>query len=80
MIIIFGTRNRYTLSKPGETLPNACPNCGNHLVLKDHKTWGTLFFLPIFPVHTIGKLYECTSCKKAYRSELRDQLVNPQKN
>jgi zinc-ribbon family len=77
MFIIFGTRNRLTNVSPGETLPGSCPGCRGDLVLKENKTWFTLFFMPIFPITSKGKFYQCTRCEGTYKSEAKQYLVNP---
>jgi hypothetical protein len=77
MFIIFGTRGRLTLANPSETLPQACPGCKGDLVLKENKTWFTLFFLPIFPITSKGQFYQCNRCEGAYKSEAREYLVQP---
>jgi hypothetical protein len=78
MIIIFGTRRRLTVVNPGETLASSCPHCSGDLVLKENKTWFTLFFLPIFPVNSNGTFYHCNRCDGAYKSEAREYFVTQQ--
>jgi ssDNA-binding Zn-finger/Zn-ribbon topoisomerase 1 len=77
MFIIFGTRGRLTNASPSEVLHGSCPGCRGDLVLKENKTWFTLFFMPIFPITSKGKFYQCNRCEGAYKSEAREYLVKP---
>lgn len=76
MFIIFGTRGRLSVANPQDTLQSACPHCRGNLVLKENKTWFTLFFLPIFPITTNGRFYHCGQCDSAYKAEARQHLVS----
>jgi hypothetical protein len=76
MFIIFGTRGRLTVANPADTLSSSCQTCKGDLVLKENKTWFTLFFMPIFPISTNGRFYHCDRCNAAYKAEAREYLRN----
>lgn len=75
-MIIFGTKGRIKRSSKNETLPKACPQCGNDLDLSELKKWFTLYFIPIFPYSHIDTFYYCKECESSYKEEFRNQLLS----
>ncbi|HEX6426483.1 MAG TPA: hypothetical protein VF008_02310 [Niastella sp.] len=69
-MIIFGTRT--SSYRKNNAISSQCSHCGNPASI--HLQFATryfhIFWIPIFPIGTIG-LSECTHCKKAmYRNEM----------
>jgi rubredoxin len=68
MFFILGARDRETIIASGYFL---CPNCGQ-LRLYKHKRlarYFTLYFLPIFPLQSLGEVIQCQTCQHTYRLE-----------
>jgi len=79
MFIIFGTRGiKHTVSD-SEVLYNSCPNCNDgNLVNKLYRRWFTLFFIPVIPLDTMDRFYECDRCKSAYVENIKNLLQQSQ--
>lgn len=80
MFIIFGTRGiKHTVSE-SPVLTNSCPNCAKgNLVNKLYRRWFTLFFIPVIPLDTMDRFYECDSCKSAYNETIKTILQRSEK-
>ena len=68
MFVLLGARDREVVISSGYFL---CPACGQ-LRLYKHKRlarYFTLYFLPIFPLQTLGEVVECQTCQHTYRFE-----------
>ena len=65
MILIWGTRGRTATLSNGEFF---CPDCnGRHsYALQEVKRWFTFFFIPIFPMGSLGEYVECGRCRATY--------------
>ncbi|AXT62109.1 zinc-ribbon domain-containing protein [Aquimarina sp. AD10] len=75
MFIIFGTRGLKHTVSDSPVLSNSCPNCNNgSLVNKLYRRWFTLFFIPVIPLDTVDRFYECDSCKSAYNESIKTIL------
>ncbi|TSE07997.1 MULTISPECIES: TerB family tellurite resistance protein [Aquimarina] len=79
MFIIFGTRGiKHTVSE-SPVLSNSCPNCNDgNLVNKLYRRWFTLFFIPVIPLDTVDRFYECDRCKSAYNESIKTVLQRSQ--
>ena len=67
-MIIWGSKG---VTKVGGTGEFHCPVCGDarpytHKILK---RYFTLYFIPLFPMETIGEYVECTSCQGTFKTE-----------
>jgi len=74
MFFILGARDREIIIASGYFV---CPNCG-HLRLYKHKRlarYFTVYFLPIFPLQSLGEVIQCQTCQHAYRLEELQQLA-----
>ncbi len=79
MFIIFGTRGLKHTVKDSPVLSNSCPNCNNgNLQNKLYRRWFTLFFIPVIPLDTVDRFYECDSCKSAYNENIKTILQKSQ--
>lgn len=60
-MIIFGWRNRLRALAQGVFF---CPvdRSARGGVLLEARRWFTLFFIPVFPIRTVGRAVECTTC------------------
>jgi hypothetical protein len=67
-MIIWGTKCRNKVLNSGQF---HCPTCGTRMYkgLRVAK-WFTLYFIPVFPMETLGDYVECQSCKQTFRSEV----------
>ncbi|HPF10913.1 MAG TPA: zinc-ribbon domain-containing protein [Flavobacteriaceae bacterium] len=75
MFIIFGTRGIKHQIKESEVLSNACPNCNNgDLIHKRYRRWFTLFFIPVIPLDSLDRFYECSRCRSAYKESIKNIL------
>ena len=79
MFIIFGTRGlKHTVSE-SPVLSNSCPNCNRgNLVNKLYRRWFTLFFIPVIPLDTVDRFYECDKCGSAYNESIKTILQKSQ--
>ncbi len=74
MIFILGARDRETVIGSGYFL---CPAC-RQLRLYKHKRlarYFTIYFLPIFPLQSLGEMIECQTCQHVYRLEEVRQIT-----
>lgn len=79
MFIVFGTRGIKHSVSNSPVLSNSCPNCNNgNLVHKLYRRWFTLFFIPVIPLDSMDKFYECDSCKSAYNEGVKELLNQSQ--
>ncbi len=76
MLKIFGKHGRITNAEIPEVLTSCCPACGYDLTLKELKTWFMLFFVPVVPVSTIDKFYQCDRCKSSYKVESKSAILH----
>ena len=69
MILIWGTRGRTKAVDQGDFY---CPDCASRkdYDLQEVKRWFTFFFIPIFPMNTLGQYVECSSCKATYNERV----------
>lgn len=75
MFIIFGTTGLKTKVKDEQPLINSCPNCSGDLLFKKYTRWFTLFFIPVFPINTMDRFYECNNCNSAYAQKIKSILA-----
>ncbi len=68
MIVIFGARDRETVIASGYFL---CPACGQLRPYKHKRLarYFAIYFLPIFPLQSLGEMIECQTCQHGYRLE-----------
>ncbi len=69
MLIIFGTRARQSEVGSGEF---TCPRCGakRQYVRKKVNRVFTLYFIPLFPMGTLGEFVECQTCHTTFKPEV----------
>ncbi|MEM9319917.1 MAG: TerB family tellurite resistance protein [Pseudomonadota bacterium] len=69
MILIWGTRGRTSEVYSGDFY---CPDCCGQkgFALQEVKRWFTFFFIPIFPINTLGKYVECGDCKSTFNERV----------
>src|SRR5438309_1545648 len=77
-IILFGSRG-IVGGDNAPPLQAKCPRCGTEtaIVGKSHRTWFTLFFIPIIPIGGKKRFSECTHCNAQFPvpiEELRKRL------
>lgn len=75
MILIWGSR--VMMKKVGEGTfysPAAGRDATYHL--KQARRWFTLFFIPIFPMKTIGTFVECQETRKRYDPSILERATN----
>ena len=68
-MIIFGWRSRASTKSEGSF---HCPVCRKDSIYK-HKLlryWATLYFLPLFPVDTIGECIDCQECGSRFNTDV----------
>lgn len=68
-MIIWGTRGKEKVQGEGSFY---CPGCGgtspySHKVVK---RWFTLYFIPVFPMETLGEYVQCGGCQGTYKPEI----------
>src|SRR5688572_13008963 len=78
-IILFGARTIVSDDSAAPPVHTACPNCGRDVTMRAraHRTWFTLFFIPLFPVSGKTRFTECPSCGSQFPvapEQLRAQL------
>jgi hypothetical protein len=61
MLIIFGTRPRFTTLSTGQFF---CPHCQTRRAyeLRAGRNWFTLYFIPLIPLNSIGEVVTCSTC------------------
>ena len=80
MFILFGARGIKHTKGDGDILKNSCPSCKEgDLINKLYRRWFTLFFIPVVPLDTIDKFYECDSCGESYKENIKSVLKKSQK-
>lgn len=69
MILIWGTKGR---TKATDTGDFHCPDCNHRrdYALQEVKRWFTFFFIPIFPMGTLGQYVECGTCRATYNERV----------
>ncbi len=73
MIIIFGSKVRHKILSTGQFY---CPQCKaqRNYELRQARNWFALYFIPIFPLNTIGEFVTCVTCGTNFQ---RDVLSMP---
>ena len=68
-MIIFGSKGKESIVGSGTF---TCPGCGNGkpYLHKKLQRYFTLYFIPIFPVATLGEHVECGSCHGLWKTEV----------
>jgi hypothetical protein len=74
-----GTTEIIEAARESETIENGCPACQQDLVLKQFRTWGTLFTIPLAPRKSTRFVYECTSCAGTFDPAMRKTFINRSK-
>ena len=54
-----------------EVLQNACPVCGDDMLLKNYEKYFVLFGKSIYKHETIDTFYQCDACHSAYNTNLK---------
>ncbi len=69
MIILFGTKTRFTMLSTGQF---DCPQCKarRDYELRKARDYFTLYFIPLFPVHTRGEFVTCLTCGTNFQKEV----------
>ena len=69
MFIIFGNRVRHTTLSTGEFY---CPQCKTrrNYELRRARNYFALYFIPIFPLKTIGDYVRCATCGTNFQSDV----------
>lgn len=69
MIFVWGSKGRSKTINNGEF---HCPDCHTRrdYEQKEVKRWFTLYFIPVFPMNTLGEYVECGACKSTYNSRV----------
>jgi tellurite resistance protein len=81
MFIIFGTRGIKHTINSSPILKNKCPNCSKgDLEHKRYRRWFTLFFIPVIPLDTVDRFYQCNHCKSAYNENIKEVLQQSQQD
>jgi hypothetical protein len=64
-MIIYGTRGRETTAGGGRFF---CPQCRDDANYQHQKVkrYFTLYFIPLFPMDTLGEFVRCQGCKGEY--------------
>lgn len=81
-IILFGTRSMIG-NDSAPPIQASCPSCGRAAQLqgKTHRTWFTLFFIPVFPVSGAQRFTQCSACGAQFRmpvDEVQRRLADDQ--
>lgn len=67
MIIIFGSKTMYkNLGTVGSYYCERCHNTSEWQFMQ-HRTWFTLFFIPVFPISGKHEYLQCLICSQAYK-------------
>ena len=77
--MIKGTTEILEKARESDTIFNGCPSCQHDLVLKQLRTWGTVFMIPLAPRKKIRFVYECSQCAETFDPAFRKSLVNRSK-
>ena len=75
-MIIWGSRVVMSVLRNGEF---NCPNCNDRRVYehKEAKKFFTLYFIPIFPMETLGTFIECRQCSNQYNEKVLQYAPAP---
>jgi len=70
-MIIWGSRGRETTSGGGRFF---CPSCRDDSAYQHQKVknYFTLYFIPLFPMQTLGEFVRCQSCDGEYDVKVLD--------
>ncbi len=68
-MLIFGTRGVTTTRSRGDF---HCPQCGDtrNYLQKGVRKFVTLYFIPLFPMKTMGEYVECQACRGTYHPDV----------
>ena len=67
MIILFGSKTMYkNMGTVGSYYCERCHNTSEWQFMQ-HRTWFTLFFIPVFPISGKHEYLQCPICSQAYR-------------
>ena len=68
-MIIWGTRGRERILSSGQF---HCPKCDKRSPYQHKRVarYFTLFFIPIFPIQTLGEHIVCKTCNQSYKPEV----------
>ncbi|QGJ70439.1 Hypothetical protein PBC10988_21360 [Planctomycetales bacterium 10988] len=75
-MIIFGWRDRASTKERGNFY---CPQCEaqNPFKRQEIRSWFTLYFIPVIPLHTKGEYVECNRCRGTFHVKVLS--LNPEK-
>ncbi len=62
-------------AKSGEVLTNACPVCGDDMILKGFEKYFTVLDKPILKIANIDTFYQCDACQSSYNTKLKDIIA-----
>ena len=64
-MILWGSKNR---EKKLASVPFFCPSCGRDGTATHFKQarYFTLYFVPLFPIHTYGEFVRCDACQATF--------------
>jgi len=73
MIFIFGVKGR--VKTIGQGTFN-CPHCRTQRQYEHRKAqrWFTLYFIPVFPIGTLGESITCEGCNQSYTTDVLDYV------
>lgn len=74
MFIVFGTKGQSRVKAEGSFY---CPRCNGQRKYKHFiaKRYFTLFFIPVFPIGTLGEYVQCQQCQGEFRVEVLDETA-----
>ncbi len=69
MFILFGTKTRFKTLSTGQFY---CPQCRTRRTyeLRQARDYFTLYFIPIFPIHTRGEVVTCQTCGTNFQKDV----------
>jgi len=69
MIIIFGTKPRFTTLSTGQFF---CPHCQTKrdYALRSGRNWFTVYFIPLIPLNALGEVVTCATCGMNFSKEV----------
>ena len=69
MIILFGTKVRYTTLSAGQFY---CPQCKarRDYELRKARYWFTIYFIPLIPLKTLGEFVKCLTCGTNFQKDV----------
>lgn len=74
--ILSGTTEILEKVNDGEIIECGCPQCNQNLVLKQFRTWGTVFMIPVAPRKNTRFVYECVGCHETFDPAFRSTFIN----